>query len=71
MKWIFILFLACILCSFGAAFIGVHFFYLSMGIRPLIIDEPNIWLARIELLFSIAIAVLGFVGIYAITKLKR
>ncbi len=71
MKWFFILFLVCILCSFGAVFMGVHFFYLSIGVRPLIIDEPSIWLARIELLFSIAIAVLGFVGIYAITKLKQ
>lgn len=70
MKWAFILLLICVLLSFHAAFMAWQFFYLAQGIRPLIVDEPNIWIARVELVFSLAIVVLGFIGIYAITRLK-
>ncbi len=71
MRWILTLFLVCVLCSASAAFMAWYFFYLAQGIRPLIIDEPNIWIARFELLFTVLIFILGFVGIYAITKVMK
>ena len=67
-KWVFVLLVVCLMCSFTSAFIAYHFYYLAQGIRPLLIDEPDIWLARAEFIFAIVIAILGFVGIYAITK---
>lgn len=67
---IFILFLICLLLIYNAAFLGWHFYYLAQGIRPLIIDEPNIWIARTELLFYLCQVILGLIGIYALTKIR-
>jgi hypothetical protein len=71
MIWKLLLFLNSLLLIYNAGWFVVLFFLLSNGEKVVTITEPNLLIARIELVFSVSIVVLGFVGIYAITRVRK
>lgn len=62
LKKLLLFLLCCLGCSIGASWTGFHLFFLSIGYTPLEISEPNIWIARTELLFALLLFFLGIMG---------
>ena len=62
----------CMGCAAGAIWAGYHLLFMALGKGPLEIDEPNVWLARGEFLFTVLIVLLGLVGfVYTVLKLRQ